>query len=110
MALPFFALASRFLANDTSYAHVVSYGGEALPLKYRFAATWAAREGPLLLWVMWMTVLAFVWRRRMPGEADEFTHSAAPLGLRFQSPLVAFSLELRSVQSQYWQRCRPRTQ
>ena len=75
MALPFFALASRFLANDTSYAHVVSYGGEALPLKYRFAATWAAREGPLLLWVMWMTVLAFVWRRRMPGEADEFTHS-----------------------------------
>ena len=62
MALPFFALASRFLANDTSYAHVVSYGGEALPLKYRFAATWAAREGPLLLWVMWMTALAFVWR------------------------------------------------
>ena len=75
MALPFFALASRFLANDTSYAHVVSYGGEALPLKYRFAATWAAREGPLLLWVMWMTALAFVWRGRMPGESDEFTHA-----------------------------------
>ena len=54
MALPFFALASRFLAYDTSFAHVVSYGGEDLPLRYRFAATWAAREGPLHLWVMWM--------------------------------------------------------
>ncbi|MDC3290398.1 cytochrome c biogenesis protein CcsA, partial [Candidatus Poseidoniaceae archaeon] len=75
MALPFFALASRFLVNDTSYAHVVSYGGEALPLKYRFAATWAAREGPLLLWVMWMTALAYVWRGRMPGESNEFTHA-----------------------------------
>ncbi|MCH1422754.1 MAG: cytochrome c biogenesis protein CcsA [Candidatus Poseidoniaceae archaeon] len=74
MALPFFALASRFLVNDTSYAHVVSYGGEGLPLKYRFAATWAAREGPLLLWVMWMTLLAYVWRTRMPGEFDERTH------------------------------------
>ena len=74
MALPFFALASRFLVNDTSFAHVVSYGGEELPLKYRFAATWAAREGPLLLWVMWMTLLAFVWRKPMAGENIETTH------------------------------------
>jgi cytochrome c biogenesis factor len=79
MALPFFALASRFLVNDTSLAHVVSYGGEELPLKYRFAATWAAREGPLLLWVMWMTLLAFVWRKPMAGENIESTH---PLRLR----------------------------
>ena len=79
MALPFFALASRFLVNDTSFAHVVSYGGEELPLRYRFAATWAAREGPLLLWVMWMTVLAFVWRKPMSGENTDTTH---PLRLR----------------------------
>ena len=79
MALPFFALASRFLVNDTSLAHVVSYGGEELPLRYRFAATWAAREGPLLLWVMWMTLLAFVWRKPMAGENIESTH---PLRLR----------------------------
>ncbi len=79
MALPFFALASRFLANDTSFAHVVSYGGEDLPLRYRFAATWAAREGPLLLWVMWMTLLAYVWRNPMRGENTSSTH---PLRLR----------------------------
>ncbi|MEZ7988427.1 MAG: hypothetical protein QMC49_03885, partial [Candidatus Poseidoniaceae archaeon] len=79
MALPFFALASRFMVNDTSFAHVVSYGGEELPLKYRFAATWAAREGPLLLWVMWMALLAFVWRKPMAGENIETTY---PLRLR----------------------------
>ena len=88
MALPFFALASRFLANDTSFAHVVSYGGEDLPLKYRFAATWAAREGPLLLWVVWMSLLAYVWRKKMPGEASELTHSSR---LRF---IHGFSLLL----------------
>ena len=75
MALPFFALASRFLTNDTSFAHVVSYGGEDLPLRYRFAATWAAREGPLLLWVMWMTLLAYIWRNPMAGENGSSTHS-----------------------------------
>jgi len=79
MALPFFALASRFLVNDTSFSHVVSYGGEELPLKYRFAATWAAREGPLLLWIMWMSLLAFIWRKPMAGENIESTH---PLRLR----------------------------
>tara|TARA_Y100000766_G_scaffold264070_1_gene256595 strand:+ start:6827 stop:9454 length:2628 start_codon:yes stop_codon:yes gene_type:complete len=79
LALPFFALASRFLTNDTSFAHVVSYGGEDLPLRYRFAATWAAREGPLLLWVMWMTLLAYVWRNPMEGE---HSHSSQSLRLR----------------------------
>ena len=96
MALPFFALASRFMANDTSFAHVVSYGGEDLPLKYRFAATWAAREGPLLLWVVWMSLLAYVWRKKMPGEASELTHSSR---LRFVHGfsllllLLAFNLD-----------------
>lgn len=74
MILPFLALASRFLVNDTSIHHVVAYGGAALPLKYRFAATWAAREGPLLLWVAWMTLLAWAWHKPMTGES-ETTHA-----------------------------------
>jgi cytochrome c biogenesis factor len=78
LLLPFIALASRFLVNDTSIHHVVAYGGAALPLKYRFAATWAAREGPLLLWVAWMTILAWVWRRPMGKE----THATHALRLR----------------------------
>ena len=44
MALPFVALARLFLVNDTSVLHVAAFGGEDLPLKYRFAATWAARR------------------------------------------------------------------
>ena len=47
LALPFFALVSRFLVNDTSLQYVAAFGGESLPMKYRFAATWAAREGPI---------------------------------------------------------------
>ena len=38
MALPFVALARLFLVNDTSVLHVAAFGGEDLPLKYRFAA------------------------------------------------------------------------
>ena len=54
MVLPFVALARLFLVNDTSVLHVAAFGGEDLPLKYRFAATWAAREGPLLMWLGWI--------------------------------------------------------
>ena len=68
MALPFVALARLFLVNDTSVLHVAAFGGEELPLKYRFAATWAAREGPLLMWLGWMSLVAWLWRRPLPGE------------------------------------------
>jgi cytochrome c biogenesis factor len=71
LALPFIALSSRFLVNDTSIMHVAAYGGAALPLKYRFAATWAAREGPILLWVLWMSLLSWIWRKPLPGEEVE---------------------------------------
>ena len=73
MVLPFVALARLFLVNDTSVLHVAAFGGEDLPLKYRFAATWAAREGPLLMWLGWMSLVAWLWRRDLPGER------AAPL-------------------------------
>jgi len=71
LALPFFALVSRFLVNDTSLQYVAAFGGEALPMKYRFAATWAAREGPILMWVVWMALLAWIWRRPMVGKTVE---------------------------------------
>ena len=68
LALPFATLAGLFLVNDTSVLHVAAFGGEALPLKYRFAATWAAREGPLLMWIGWMALLAWWWRGPLAGE------------------------------------------
>ena len=98
MALPFVALARLFLVNDTSVLHVAAFGGEELPLKYRFAATWAAREGPLLMWLGWMSLVAWLWRRPLPGEQIG-TVDVHAWRLRFMHLmsltllLVAFSLD-----------------
>ena len=73
VAAPFVALASRFITNDTSILHVALNGGEDLPLKYRFAATWAAREGPLLMWAAWMGLVAWWFGRPLASEMQN-TH------------------------------------
>ena len=73
VAAPFVALASLFIANDTSILDVALNGGEDLPLKYRFAATWAAREGPLLMWAAWMGLVAWWFGRPLASERDQ-TH------------------------------------
>ena len=71
LALPFLILAFMF-TMDYDIIHLVAYyGGEELPLRYRFAATWAAREGPILLWVAWMALLSIVWRNPLKSESDE---------------------------------------
>ena len=90
MILPFFALASRFLVNDTSIQYVAAFGGESLPYKYRFAATWAAREGPILMWVVWLTLLAWIWRKPMTGK---FVESAQSRDFRLRV-VFGFSLTL----------------
>ena len=71
LALPFFILAFMFTINYDSIHLVYWYGGEDLPYKYRFAATWAAREGPILLWVAWMALLSTIWRNPLRGESDD---------------------------------------
>jgi len=71
LALPFFTLVSRFIVNDTSIQYVAAFGGESLPMKYRFAATWAAREGPILMWVVWLSLLAWLWRKPIVGKSSE---------------------------------------
>ena len=98
MALPFAVLAGLFLVNDTSILHVAAFGGEALPLKYRFAATWAAREGPLLMWLGWLALLSWWWREPLAGEAGH-EHDVHAWRLRFMHGmsltllLIAFSLD-----------------
>ena len=75
LVIPFFVLVSRFLVNDTSIQYVVAFGGKDLPFKYRFAATWAAREGPILMWVVWLTLLSWIWRKPMTGKVGETPQS-----------------------------------
>ena len=96
MVLPFVSLAGRFLVNDTSILHVAAFGGEDLPLKYRFAATWAAREGPLLMWLGWMALVAWVWRKPLPGEGDGTVQAWRLRAMHLMSLtllLIAFSLD-----------------
>ena len=98
LALPFFSLAYLFMANDTSILHVEAFGGADLPLKYRFAATWAAREGPLLMWLGWMALLSWWWRRPFAGE-DQSERGVHDLRLRLTHGmslallLISFSLD-----------------
>ena len=96
MALPFATLAALFLVNDTSIQHVAAYGGEALPLKYRFAATWAAREGPLLMWLGWMALLSWWWRNPLASEVGGQAHAWRLRSAHIMSLtllLIAFSLD-----------------
>ena len=96
MVAPFVALAGRFLVNDTSIMHVAAFGGADLPLKYRFAATWAAREGPLLMWLGWMSLVAWLWRKPLPGEQNGTAHDWRLRFMHLMSLtllLIAFSLD-----------------
>ncbi len=70
IAIPFIALMSRFLVADTSYHYVWMHGGEDLPFRYRLAAVWAAREGPLLLWAALLGGLALLGREARVGENE----------------------------------------
>jgi len=73
LTLPFLVLAFMFTMNYDMIHLVAWYGGEELPLRYRFAATWAAREGPLLLWVAWMALLSTILRNPLSSESER-TH------------------------------------
>ena len=86
-AIPFFLLALMFTLDYTSIELVAWYGGEELPLRYRFAATWAAREGPILLWAAWMALLATIWSKPFVKESK----AAAKMRLRLMN---GFTLSL----------------
>ena len=94
VAAPFVALASRFITNDTSILHVALNGGEDLPLKYRFAATWAAREGPLLMWAAWMGLVAWWFGRPLASEMDKTHQLRLRLMHGFTLLLILISMTL----------------
>ena len=71
LTLPFIGLATAFVSNDTSILHVAANGGEDLPLRYRFAATWSAREGPVLLWAGLIGILMLLYARPFEKESEE---------------------------------------
>ena len=59
----FFALIYSFLIDDFSVAYVAQNSNINLPIYYKFAATWGAHEGSLILWILSMNIwlVAFVF-------------------------------------------------
>ena len=58
----FFALIYSFVIDDFSVAYVAQNSNINLPIYYKFAATWGAHEGSLILWILSMNLwlLAFL--------------------------------------------------
>jgi len=52
----FIALIYSFLIDDFSVAYVAQNSNINLPTYYKFAATWGAHEGSLLLWILSMNI------------------------------------------------------
>ena len=51
-----FALIYSFLIDDFSVAYVAQNSNINLPIYYKFAATWGAHEGSLILWILSMNI------------------------------------------------------
>ena len=52
----FFALVHSFVIDDFSVAYVAQNSNINLPIYYKFAATWGAHEGSLILWILSMNI------------------------------------------------------
>ena len=95
MAIPFILLSLMFLVDYDLNKLVGNYGGPQLPLRYRFAATWAAREGPILLWVAWMALLATIWNKPFKNESNESTTMRLRLMNGFSLTLLLISWSMK---------------
>ena len=66
--LSFISLIYSFLVDDFSVAYIANNSNTLLPTYYKFAATWGAHEGSLLLWIfclcLWSTTYFFLNRQK----------------------------------------------
>jgi cytochrome c biogenesis factor len=99
-ALAFLWLLSRFVAGDVSFQYVFLYTSTDLPLHWRIAGTWAGREGSLLLWAAYLSLVALLvaWRHSRTPAADEAEERGRAwtrlfLGLFATAFLVAVALQ-----------------
>ena len=95
ISAPFFTLVYLFIVNDTSILVVAANGGSDLPLKYKIAATWAAREGPILLWAGLMGALSLVYGSKLSGESEESREFRLRLAHGFTALLIILAMNLK---------------
>ncbi|MBK29350.1 MAG: hypothetical protein CMB49_01390 [Euryarchaeota archaeon] len=68
--LPFVVMAFLFLADAYTYRLVWEHGGADLPLRYRLAALWEGREGPILMWAACMSLIGMFTLNGTGGESE----------------------------------------
>ena len=61
-----------FLVDDFSVAYVALNSNTDLPVYYKFAATWGAHEGSLLLWVFSISLWLFLFLIGRKKENDPY--------------------------------------
>ncbi|MEK6976198.1 MAG: cytochrome c biogenesis protein CcsA [Candidatus Thermoplasmatota archaeon] len=101
-AVAFVFLLSRFIAADVSYQYVFLYTKTTLALPWRIAGTWAGREGSLLLWAMWLAIVAWAvarhHHRRPPVDgAEERGRAWAMLFLAAFSAALLWAVALQDT-------------
>ncbi len=63
VSLATFSLALGFLSNDFRIAYVARHSMRSLPVIYKISALWAGQSGSLLLWLLVISILAFMLQR-----------------------------------------------
>ena len=71
VAMAYGCLVWSFLGDDFSVVNVATNSNSALPIAYKFAASWGSHEGSLLLWTLMLsgwTLAVTVFSRHLPED------------------------------------------
>jgi len=89
------ALVFSFISSDFSVRNVAENSNSALPIAYRFAASWGSHEGSLLLWVLmlagWTAAVALLSGRLAAGFRVRVLSTLLLLQVAFLLLLLASS-------------------
>ena len=69
--MAYVCLAWSFLNDDFSVLNVASNSNSALPMQYKFAASWGSHEGSLLLWTLMLagwTLAVSIFSKHLPDD------------------------------------------
>ena len=90
--LSFLSLVYSFLIDDFSVAYVSQNSNTNLPFYYKFAATWGAHEGSLLLWILAMNawLISFMFLTKCSDK--NFTNAVFSISCQVMFSFCLFTL------------------
>ncbi|MAS58953.1 MAG: heme lyase NrfEFG subunit NrfE [Gammaproteobacteria bacterium] len=92
ISLSLVCLIYSFLVDDFSVAYVAQNSNTNLPVYYKFAATWGAHEGSLLLWVFSISLWLFLFLIGRKKENDPFIGVSCSVLNQIIFTFIAFTL------------------